>query len=510
MKNLSIFTIVSWCILPVSLVFADIRLPAVISSNMVLQRDAEVPLWGWADPGEEIAVTTGWKATAMTKAGVDGKWSLRIKTPQAGGPHKLTFKGKNTITLEKVLSGEVWVCSGQSNMQFAMRGSENAPANIAKADYPNIRLFSVARVIAAEPQDNCKGDWTICSPASVAGFSAVGYYFGKHLADELDVPIGLISSSWGGTLAEAWTRREVLENDKDLMPIVERFEANKANLPEAIKKYEKRLAAWKLKSGKAKAKGEKAPRAPRKPSARNQNSPASLYNGMLAPIIPFAIKGAIWYQGESNVVRSYQYRKLFPAMITNWRTDWNQGDFPFYYVQIAPYKYRKGRPSEELREAQMLTLLLKNTGMAVTMDIATVNNIHPPNKLDVGKRLALWALAKDYAKTDLVFSGPIYKSMKVEGDKIRVSFDYAAPGLQARDGKAITHMTIAGADKKFVEAGAVIDGNTLLVSSATVKKPISVRYGWSNTAVPNLENKAGLPASSFRTDDWPGLTFDAR
>lgn len=512
MKIKRLIALVGLVALFASAAAANVKLPAICGDNMVLQRQSEVAIWGWADPGEEVTVSACWKASAKTKAGTDGKWSVKIKTPKAAGPHELTIKGKNTITLKNVLLGEVWVCSGQSNMQWGMRSSENAEADIAAAKYPKIRLFTVQRTIAAEPQEDCVGSWSECSPETVANFSAVGYFFGKHLFDEINVPIGLISTNWGGTLAEAWTRREILEADKDFKPIVDRFEANKKNLPEALKKYEVQLKNWQEKVKKAKAEGKKPPkgRGPRKPAARNQNSPSSLYNGMIAPIIPFGIKGAIWYQGESNVSRAYQYRKLFPAMITNWRNDWGVGDFPFYYVQIAPFNYGGNKASEELREAQTLSLSLKNTGMAVTSDIGNIKNIHPKNKLDVGKRLALWALAKDYGKKGIVYSGPIYKSMKVEGDKIRISFDYTGSGLKTMDGKEVSHLTIAGADKNFVEAKGVIEGNTLVVSNDVVKKPVAVRFGWSNTDEPNLANKEGLPASCFRTDDWPGATYNAR
>ncbi len=479
MKNVCKITLVGLVALFTTIASADVKLPAVFGDNMVMQREAEAPIWGWADPGEEVAVSTCWKATANTRADANGKWSVNIKTPKAAGPHEVTIKGKNTIILKNVLLGEVWICSGQSNMQWAMTQTQNPKKDIAAANYPNIRLFTVNRVRAEKPQDNCQGSWSQCSPETVRGFSAVGYFFGKHLYDQMDVPIGLISTNWGGTVAEAWTRKEILESDKDFVPIIERH----------------------------------------KKTAKNHyhNSPSSLYNAMLSPIIPFGIKGAIWYQGESNVGRAYQYRKLFPAMITNWRTDWGQGDFPFYYVQIAPYNYENfhpshelNSPSQELREAQMLTLSLKNTGMAVVSDIGNALDIHPKNKLDVGKRLALWALAKDYGKKGLVYSGPIYKSMKVEGDKIRVSFDYTGSGLKTMDGKEISHLTIAGEDKKFVAAKGIIEGDTIIVSSDAVKKPVSVRFGWSNTAEPNLANKEGLPASCFRTDNWPGVSYNAR
>ncbi len=513
MKNLAKITTIGLLALFAATAVADVKLPAVIGDHMVMQRGAKATIWGWADPGEKIAVGLSWQSFPVkpTTAGKDGKWKVSINTIGAPGPHEITVVGKNTVKVKDIMFGEVWVCSGQSNMQWSMKASAEPAKNIALAKYPHIRLFTVARTVADKPQDDCKGSWAACSPESVSNFSAVAYYFGKHLHDEMDVPIGLISTNWGGTLAEAWTRREILENDRELKPIIDRFEENKANLPEALKKYEERLETWNATVAKAKAEGKKPPRrGPRKPSARNQNSPSSLYNGMIAPLIPFAIKGAIWYQGESNVSRAYQYRKLFPAMITNWRKDWGQGDFPFYYVQIAPFKYGGGRESQELREAQLMSLSLKNTGMAVTSDIATVSNIHPPNKLDVGRRLALWALAKDYGKKDLVHSGPIYQSMKIEGSKIRLTFDSVGSGLKTLDGNEASHLTVAGADQKFVEAKGRIEGNTLIVSSDAVKSPVAVRYGWSNTAEPNLANKEGLPASTFRTDDWPGVSFEAR
>ncbi|MBW8036269.1 MAG: sialate O-acetylesterase [Planctomycetes bacterium] len=497
-------------ILITSVAIADIKLPAVIADNMVLQQKSNAPIWGWADPGEKIAVSTSWKKSAKTTTGKDGKWKLKLRTPKAGGPYDITITGNNTIKLQNILVGEVWICSGQSNMEYSMAATENAAKDIPAANKPNIRLFKVTRTIADQPKDDCSANWSQCSPETVAQFSAVAYFFGKHLQDELDIPIGLISTNWGGSVAEAWTRKEILESDADFAPILKRQEEMEANFPEAMKKYPQVLEAWKAKAEEAKAEGKKKPRRPRKPVKRKKNSPSSLYNGMIAPIIPYAIKGAIWYQGESNVSRAYQYRKLFPAMITNWRKDWKQGDFPFYYVQIAPYKYDEKNPSQELREAQRLTVSLKNTGMAVTMDIGNPRDIHPKNKLDVGKRLALWALAKNYGKKGTVYSGPLYKSMKKQGDKIRLYFNHTGSGLTTRDGNELTHFTIAAEDKNFVDAKAVIDGKTIIVSSEEIKKPVAVRYAWSNAAQPNLANKEKLPASSFRTDNWPEKTFNKK
>jgi sialate O-acetylesterase len=506
MKTTKSLTISMFLLVMVSLSFGDVKLPSVISSNMVLQQKSKVAIWGWADPGEKVSITASWKRNVKVTAGKDGKWSAKMQTPNAGGPYTVTVKGNNTITLENVLVGEVWVCSGQSNMQFAVTGSDTGEKYIAEADYPNIRLFGVKRNVAGEPQEDCVGNWAKCSPETVARFSAVGYYFGLELYKELDVPIGLISSNWGGTPAEAWTRKEYLENDDMFAPILERHERKVKNLPNAKKMYPKKLERWQQQVKEAEANGKKRkPKKPEAPTARNHRDPSSLYNGMIAPLVPYGIKGVIWYQGEANVARAWQYRKLFPAMITNWRKDWKQGNFPFYFVQIAPFKYSEERPSQELREAQFMTLSLANTGIAVTMDVGNRDNIHPKNKLDVGKRLALWALAKDYGKR-LVYSGPLYKSKKIEGDKIRLSFDHVGSGLMAKGGE-LTDFTIAGSGKEFVDAKAVIDGKTIVVSSESIKKPVSVRFGWTNAPEANLFNKEGLPASSFRTDDWPGKTY---
>ncbi|MCK5173333.1 MAG: sialate O-acetylesterase, partial [Planctomycetes bacterium] len=444
--------------------FADVRLPSVIDSRMVLQQGSDARIWGWAEPGEKVSISASWKRNARATAGKDGKWLAKIQTPKAGGPYTITVKGNNTITLENVLLGEVWVCSGQSNMQWSLKNTEDAEKHIVEANFPNIRLFKVTRAVASEPQEDCEGNWAECSPETVAGFSAVAYYFGRKLYEELDVPIGLIHSSWGGTPAEAWTRKEYLEKDDVLKPILERHKLKIENLPNAEKWFPKKYKEWQQQAEEAKAKGKRVPKAPEKPTERNQRDPSSLYNGMIAPLIPYGIKGAIWYQGEANVIRSWQYRKLFPTMITNWRKDWKQGNFPFYYVQLAPFNYGEERPSEELREAQFMTLSLAKTGMAVTMDIGDPTNIHPTNKLDVGKRLALWALAKDYGMKKLVYSGPLYKSKKIERDKIRLSFNHVGSGLISTGGE-LTHFTIAGSDKEFVDAKAVIDGKTIVVSS---------------------------------------------
>ncbi len=493
--------------------FADVKLPAVIGDNMVLQRGKATTMWGWGEPGEQIMVSVSWHSMAWEiTADSTNKWTFKMNPPRTAGPHEITFSGKNTIKLKNILVGEVWVCSGQSNMQWSVKQSANAEQEIAQADYPNIRLFSVERKVAEQPQSDCVGSWSECSPETVPGFSAVAYYFGRELYKELNVPIGLIHTSWGGTPAESWTRRGALESVPDCAPILERFDEAMAKYPEAKKKYDESMIAWKEDVKKAKAEGKKPPRRPGAPfGPGNPHSPAGLYNAMIAPLIPYSIGGAIWYQGESNASRAYQYRKLFPAMIKNWRNDWKQGDFPFLFVQLANFMAVDSEPVDsawaELREAQLMTLALPNTGMAVIIDIGEADDIHPKNKQDVGKRLALWALAKTYGK-NLVYSGPIYKSLKTEGNKVILEFEHAGGGLVAKGGEPLKGFAVAGADRKFVWADAKIDGNTIVVSSNEVSEPVAVRYGWANNPVCNLYNKEGLPASPFRTDDRPGITID--
>jgi sialate O-acetylesterase len=459
-------------VLAVTAAQAAVNLPSLIGDNMVLQRDQPVPIWGWADKGEEVTVTVAGQKH-VTKAGDNCRWKVTLDKLALGQPLEMTVAGSsgNKITLKNILVGEVWICSGQSNMELAVGSCKDAAKEIAAAKYPQIRLFTVAKEKAAKPAVDVKGNWAPCSPQTIGGFSAAAYFFGRQLQRELKVPIGLIHTSWGGTPAEFWTSRKALEANSVLKPLA-------------------------------------------------QGEASCLYNGMIAPLIPYAIRGAIWYQGEANVGTAYRYRTLFPAMIANWRADWGQGDFPFGFVQIAPFGYTvwgmDPRCCAELWEAQRMTLdASPNTGMAVTVDIADVegihpknNNfegIHPKNKQEVGRRLALWALAKVYGRK-LVYSGPIYKSMTIEGDTIRLAFDHRGGGLTTRDGKLLTDFTIAGADQQFVPAVATIDGDSIVVHSDKVAKPEAVRYAWREDATPNLANKEGLPASPFRTDHWKGVT----
>lgn len=458
------------------IIFAQgkIKTPSFISDNMVLQQNFSAPIWGWAEKDSKIIIIPSWgKKNYQTTADQNGDWSIKIKTPSAGGPYSIII---NNDTLKNILIGEVWICSGQSNMQWSLEQSENSKAEIPKADFPNIRMFYAARDNARQPNKDVYGSWKECTPEVAKTFSAVAYYFGKELFKELNVPIGLLHFSWGGSPAQAWTNPEVLAKTKEGKYYLDLFNEKIKNTPP----------------------GE---------LPRNYRDPGANYYGMIKPLIPFAIKGAIWYQGENNVFEHEMYRNLFETMITNWRNDWGQGDFPFYFVQLAPFNYSKPVVGAALRDAQRESLEIKNTGMAVTLDIGNPDDIHPKNKLDVGKRLALWALAKTYNKNNIVFSGPIYKSMKVKENKIILQFDYIGSGLLCK-GEKLTNFTIAGEDKVFHKADAVIEGNEILVSSNNVKTPAAVRYAFENTDQPNLFNKENLPASTFRTDNWEIITED--
>ena len=485
---------------------ADVAVTGLFSDHMVLQRDAAVPVSGMPDPGEEVTVTVAGRSETSKTDG-QGRWQVRLQPMPAGGPHEMTIEGRNTITLNDVLVGEVWVCSGQSNMAWPVERALNAEAEIASADHPDIRLLKVPRQPADEPQTGVDRQWEVCTPTTVGGFSAVGYFFGRELHRALGVPIGLIDAAVGGTPAESWTPREVPEADVDYRPIIERWNQRFAVAEEA----EKRRAD----SGSAAAAGTSASKpAPRLAELKRANQrPAVLYNGIIHPLIPYAMRGVIWYQGEGNARYAYQYRKLFPAMIHSWRAAWGQGDFPFLFVQLAGYQASQTEPFKsawaELREAQTMTLSLPKTAMAVTIDIGEAEDIHPRNKQDVGRRLALGAQAVAYGQK-VAYSGPMYESMSVEGDKIRVRFRHTDGGLAARGGGTLTGFAVAGGDRQFVEAQAVIDGHTVVVHGDRVDRPVAVRYAWADAPDANLINGADLPASPFRTDDWPGVTINER
>jgi len=450
---------------------AEVRLPAIIGDHMVIQRDSEAPIWGWAQAGASVTVAiAGQSHTAET--GEDDRWMVRLEPLPAGGPHELTITvGDASRTLGDVMVGEVWIASGQSNMEWSVAKSGDSEQVRVGADYPGIRLMTVKRAAADEPQDDFEGAWARCSPETVNEFSAVAYHFGRMLHGELDVPIGLIHTSWGGTPVEAWTSRDALQSEASIAPLLENYAGRE----------------------------------------RRPHQPAVLYNGMIAPLVPYAFRGAIWYQGESNAGRAYQYRTLFPLMITDWRSRWDHGEFPFYFVQLANFKPVVDEPGPsdwaELREAQTMTLAMPNTGMAVIIDIGEADDIHPANKHDVGKRLALWALAKDYGK-DIVHSGPLMRAHRIEGERVIIEFDHIGEGLVAKDGDQLTGFTIAGSDEKFVWANAKIDGDRVIVWHEDITSPAAVRYAWADNPVCNLYNKSDLPASPFRTDEWPGITHE--
>lgn len=643
---MSRFSTATWVGLISGLAHANdgLILPAVLSDHMVLQREADVAIWGTAPPGQVVSVTAEWHPPARQQAKADpnGRWRVTVRTPRAGGPYAVTVRaGSIERRIADVLIGEVWLCSGQSNMEWPLGAVNGAEEEKRAADRPRVRLLQVPNRMSPEPRDDCASTWQVCTPDTAAGFSAVGYFFARRIEEGLDVPVGVISADWGGTRIEAWMsermlapfegqratlaalraqrdpaererRRERQESawwtraeeqagrvwikpdfdDSGWKPLVQpgawvvdgldRFDGlllcrRSFDLPASASGASATLelgpiddrdetwvngvrvgamrgsGAWAtprrynvppgvLRSGRnvvsvlvldtggeggltgdasaaaLRVNGASAPvplagewryergpamaaLAPLPTSFDHPNAPTVLYNGMIAPLLAFRIRGVLWYQGESNRGNASEYAELFPAMIRGWREDWGLGELPFYYVQIAPFAYGDDHgQSALLREAQRRALAVPGTGMVVTTDIGDVRDIHPRNKQEVGRRLALWALARTYDRPAGEFSGPLYREMTVEGARARVRFDHA-DGLQARGG-ALTHFEIAGADRRFVEADAEIDGPTVLVWSPGVPQPVAVRFGWSTTAEPNLFNAAGLPASPFRTDDW--------
>ena len=482
---------------------AEVSLPAVIGSHMVLQREKPLPIWGWAAPGEEITVTLG-ESTMKATADAKGDWRVTLPALQAGGPFEMTVAGSNTIKLTDILVGEVWVCSGQSNMQWSVGRADNAAKEIADSKNPKIRLFDVPRVPAGSPALDVNAKWTECSPQTVPGFSAVAYFYARELQKELGVPVGVIGTSWGGTKIEPWTPPVGFAKEPELKGILDQVNAQQAAYNSTITSSVQAYKTWLMAAKEAMSKDRAIPSPPTVPAhpLASNSAPTGLYNGMVHPLVPFAVRGAIWYQGESNRGQGMKYFAMMKALIAGWRSVWGDEDLAFYFVQLAPYRY-SGSPTAlpEIWEAQTATLSVPNTGMAVTTDIGNIEDIHPTNKQDVGKRLALWALAKTYGNKDLVYSGPLYDSMEVEIDTIRLKFKHGK-GLDSRDGKSLTWFEIAGKDRKFVPANAEIDGDTVIVESSQVDSPVAVRFGWDQLAEPNLANGAGLPASPFRTDTW--------
>jgi sialate O-acetylesterase len=479
---------------------ADVKVPAIFGPHMVLQRDQKDRVWGWAEPGEDVTVKISNQSHA-TKAGADGTWHVMLDPLPAGGPHTLSIEGKNTLKLDDVLVGEVWICSGQSNMQWSVGSARDADLEIATAKYPSIRFITVPNRGTQELQTDFRGQWQACRPDNVAGLTAVGYFFGRRLHQMLDVPIGLINDSWGGSACEAWIRRDILAADEKYAPMLKRWE-----------KLEKDFADWKAAADKAKAEGKPAPRAPNnlEGQMRGNARPGNIYNGVLKPTIGYAIRGVIWYQGESNAGRAYQYRDLFPLMIKSWRDEWDQGDFSFYWVQLADFLAETPEPKEsswaELREAQTMTLKLPNSGEAVIIDLGEGKDIHPKNKQDVANRLVRWSLARDYG-VKIAFQSPTYKEMEKHGNKVVLRFDHVGKGLKPFDVNEPRGFAIAGSDHKFFNAKAkIVSPATVEVWSDSVSEPTAVRYAWADNPVCNLYSAEGLPVTPFRTDDWPGVT----
>lgn len=460
MKKILIVIVLSLAIQPLP---ARVFLPAIYSSHMVLQQNKTVKIWGWSEVGEQVTISNSWgKDTARATGNAYAKWETTIQTPAAGGTYTIIVSGQyNSIVIDDVLVGEVWLASGQSNMEMNVHWGLPYEEDVKKATNTQIRFFHIGRTSSPYPQEDVKAQWVVCSPETMKSFSAAAYFFGKKLQETLHVPVGLIGASWGGTAAEVWTPEDVIRNDSML-------NAAAAKLNES--------QWWPVK-------------------------PGYNYNAMIAPITSFSIAGVIWYQGESNVGSPFTYQRLLTAMIKSWRKKWNH-DFPFYFVQIAPYNYETSNVAAILREAQTKCTAIENTGMVVISDLVdNINDIHPKLKKEVGERLAVTVLAKTYGKGDANGQSPLYQSMKKEGNKLRIYFSNAANGLmQKQTGESGFY--IAGADKKFIPASIKIEANTVLVWAKEIKEPVAVRFGFSNTAMPGVFNKEGWPVNLFRTDVW--------
>ncbi len=450
---------------------ATVRLPSLLGSNMVLQQRSEVNLWGWADPAEKVYITASWR-DGVDSATTDeyARWKVKIKTPVAGGPYTITIKGSaNTLVLENVMIGEVWVCSGQSNMEWcSVQHHQQIIDEMPNSNNANLRLMQIPKIASAYPQDDVYGSWKVSSPEVVKGFSSVGYFFAKKLQQSLGIPVGIINASWGGTPAEVWTPNEVVESNLHL----------KTNADKLTK-----TPWWPIKSG-------------------------ATYNTMIYPLTNLAIAGAIWYQGESNVGYFQTYSKLMTEMIGAWRNAWNK-DFPFYYVQIAPFQYGPKNSGAMLREQQTMALSCPNTGMVVISDLVDdVNNIHPKDKIGVADRLANMALAETYHKnTDMAYQSPFFQKMEIANDKATLYFSNAEDGFITKDGKKPTEFFIAGIDRNFLPAEVKLDKGKIVVWNKSVTRPVAVRFSFTNAGISNLLSKGGLPVAPFRTDNWVEESF---
>ena len=486
---------------------ADVRLPAVFSNHMVLQRDMPVPVWGWAAPGEKVAVVFG-DQTQTVVTDDEGRWRVNLERLSVGKPRSLVVEGNNRLELKDVLVGEVWLCSGQSNMQWALDGSADSDLERAGANQPEIRLLTVAMAGTQQQLDDFDGAWEVCSPGTARNFSAVGYHFGRRLQQTLDVPIGLIDNAWGGSSCEAWVPQQQLAEDSLYASIVEQWGKRETQADESQLRAEfaKRHEEWKKRMQQAVAAGRPIPNWPHPGHPLlGQHRPGNLFNSRVAPLLPFAIRGAIWYQGESNADRAQQYRQLFPLMIESWRAAWGQGDFPFYWVQLADFKQHRERPGDsawaELREAQTMTLdRLPNTGQAVIIDLGEGKDIHPRNKRSVADRLARWALATLH-DVPVAFASPRLESFEVKDGKAIVTLKDCGRGLRPFDTKEVRGFDVVGEEGNWVIAQAeIVAPNQVAVWSDQVARPVAVRYAWADNPICNLYAENGLPATPFRTN----------
>ncbi|TWT39288.1 sialate O-acetylesterase [Blastopirellula retiformator] len=492
---------------------AEVRLPGFFGDHMVLQQQMPLPVWGWADPGQQVTVTLG-EAAATAKADDKGNWKVELPAMEAGGgPMKLTVAaGERKLTLSDILLGEVWLCSGQSNMEWVVRSSKNAAAEIAAANYPEIRQIKFSHQTSAAPQDDVKGTWTICSPETAGNFTACGYFMGRKLYQELNVPIGLINSSWGGTRIEPWTPPVGFAKVAELKDLSQRVQRRTPGTPQNRALAKGHMAATEKWLAEAKAKdaaGEAIPPSPAVPGDLQPHvsatDPTAIYNSMIHPLIGLPFRGAIWYQGESNHGEGMLYKYKMEALIGGWRKLWNMGDFSFFYVQIAPYQYGDEKPEvlPVFWEAQAAALDIPKTGMVVINDVATLNDIHPPMKQEVGLRLANLALRDVYGQKDVIADGPTFKELKEEKGALRVVFDNVAAGLKSSDDQPLTHFEVIGVDTGWMKADAKIDGDSVILTSSEVNQPVAMRFAWHKLAEPNLVNSAGLPTSAFRAGEVP-------
>ena len=486
---------------------ADVTLHPLFSDHTVLQRAVPVRVWGWADAGEAVTVTFAGQSKNATAA-ADGKWSVKLDALKVGEPQVLTAKGKNTVTVNDVLVGEVWLCSGQSNMGMNVQGSQNFPQEKDAANHPLLRMFTVHSGSALTPQEKCDGTWQVSAPEVVGGFSAAAYFFGREVQEKLGVPVGLIHSSVGGTAIEAWTSMDVMKPKAELAPLLESWEKQIAagQSPEAQAKHAEATAKWKEAVEAAKAAGTPAPRAPAGPGRQplDTNRPANLFNGKIAPLVGYTLRGAIWYQGEANAGNGPLYALQLPLMIADWRQRWG-AEFPFAWVQLPFFQTHTTGPDApagwaSIREAMTQSLAVPNSGMAIALELGEAENIHPKNKQEVGHRLALWARAKVYGEK-IPYSGPLYAGHEIKGSEVIVRFQHTDGGLKQQEGE-LNSFAIAGADKVWHWAKSRIVGETLIVSSPEVPTPAALRYAWASNPDVILFNGAGLPAGPFRTDDW--------